>query len=207
MDGQFQCWPHKITHKSWLHRIAFLQVTFPKNNPRRALFSYPYSKLFFLAQSFKILLLFKLVMKDLITDLLDLTTEYRLFQNLPSSNRSHSRSPNYKHYWKNSGFIMDFLPVIIYSLSLAIKKSIIMPPTPSGRSGFWQRKMEQQLPSSTGNQWLPHTGVSNRLLLLSAGSFISLPASKAALYVQWAKFLLHEQDTHTFSKPCPYQQG
>lgn len=82
----------KITHKRWLYRIAFLQVTFPKNNPRRALFPYPYSKLLFLAQSFTILLLFKLAMKDLIIDLLDLATECRLFQNLQSSSSSHSRS-------------------------------------------------------------------------------------------------------------------
>lgn len=94
---------------------------------------------------------------------------------------------------------MDFLPVIIHSLNLAIKKkkSIIVSPTPSGRSGFWQRKMEQQLPSSTGNQWLPHSGLSNRLILLSTESFISLPASKAALNMQTAKTLLHLQDTHT----------
>lgn len=92
---------------------------------------------------------------------------------------------------------MDFLPVIIHSLNLAIKKSIIVPPTPSGRSGFWQRKMEQQLPSSTGNQWLPHSELSNRLLLLSTESFISLSASKAALYIQTAESLLHLQDTHS----------
>lgn len=71
-----------------------------------------------------------------------------------------------------------------------------MCPAPSGRSGFWQRKMEQPLPSSSGNQWLPHSGLSNRLLLLSTESFISLPASKAALCMEKAKYLLHLQDTH-----------
>lgn len=54
---------------------------------------------------------------------------------------------------------MDFLPVIIHSLSLAIKKSIIVPPTPSGRSGFWQRKTEQQSPGGAGNQWLPRARI------------------------------------------------
>lgn len=61
---------------------------------------------------------------------------------------------------------MDFLPVIIHSLSLAIKKSIIMPPAPSGRPGFLAEKngaaIAQQHKKSMASL---HRG-SNRLLPL-----------------------------------------
>lgn len=90
---------------------------------------------------------------------------------------------------------MDFLPVIIHSLSLAIKESIIMPPAPSGRPGFWHRKMEQQLPSSARNQWLPctegATGCSHW-----HRSLISLSTRKAALTTQGTKSPLHHYDAH-----------
>lgn len=138
-------------------------------------------------------------MKDLITDLSDLAPQHRLFQNLQSYNRSHSRSSQLQivleKFWIYHGFPPSNNSQLEFSNKK--KKSIIVSPTPSARSGFWQREMEQQLPGSTGNQWPPHSGLSNRLLLLSTESFISLPASKAALNTQTAKPLLHLQDTHS----------
>lgn len=104
--------------------------------------------------SFKILLLFKLALKDLITDLLDLAPQHRHFQKLQSSSRSHSGSSQLQivleKFWIYHGFPPSNNSQLEFSNKK--KKSIIVSPAPSGRPGFWQRKMEQQLPSSTGNQ-------------------------------------------------------
>lgn len=58
--------------------------------------------------SFKILLLFKLALKDLITDLLDLAPQHRHFQKLQSSSRSHSGSSQLQivleKFWIYHGF-------------------------------------------------------------------------------------------------------
>lgn len=78
VDGQFVCGPFRIwwvfrKDKEIVCRNNFFGAIFQRNNPKRALLSYPNTKLlFFGSRSFTILLFFKLVMEDLITDLLDL---------------------------------------------------------------------------------------------------------------------------------------
>lgn len=91
MDGQFLCWSQKNSQEKMIQnslssRLCSQQIILGRLYPLILSVNY------FLAQSFKILLLFKLVMKDLSTDLLDLSTQPMVFQNLPSSNKSHRRS-------------------------------------------------------------------------------------------------------------------
>lgn len=107
MDGQFLCWPQKNSQEKMIQnslssRLCSQQIILGRLYPLILSVNY------FLAQSFKILLLFKLAMKDLITDLLDLSTQPRVFQNLLGSNKSCRRSSRLwmllEKFWIYHGF-------------------------------------------------------------------------------------------------------
>lgn len=62
--------------------------------------------------------------------------------------------------------------------------------------------MEQQLPNSTRNQWLPCTGGATGCSHWHR-SLISISASKAALHTQGTKFPLHHSDANSLWETLP----
>lgn len=88
--------------------------------------------------SFKILLLFKLALKDLITDLLDLAPQHRHFQKLQSSSRSHSGSSQLQIVLEKFWIYHGFPPSNNSQLEFSNKKKKIYHRVPSA---IWETRL------------------------------------------------------------------